>query len=44
MNTKKIALGRSFTRVEVSALSEDSFDDDGTHIALTVLWGWNFGN
>ena len=34
--------GGAFSRVEVSALNEDSFDEDATHIALSILFGWNF--
>ena len=37
-------LGRSFARAEISALSEDSFNEDATHFSISVLWGWNFGS
>ena len=36
--------GGMFSRAEISGLSEDSFDDDATHIGITLLFGWNFGN
>jgi len=34
--------GGAFSSVEISALNEDSFDEDATHIAISVLFGWNF--
>jgi opacity protein-like surface antigen len=36
--------GGVFSRMELSALNEDSFDEDETHIGITLLFGWNFGN
>ena len=34
--------GGAFCRAELSALNEDSFDEDATHGAISVLFGWNF--
>ena len=34
--------GHAISRLELSVLNEDSFDDDGTHISFSVLFGWRF--
>lgn len=34
---------RGSVRTELSALSEDSFNDRSTHVSLTVILGWHFG-
>ena len=34
--------GGAFSRVEISALNEDSFGEDATHSTIIVLFGWNF--
>ena len=36
--------GGALSRAEISALNEDSFGDDATHLTFSVLFGWNFGN
>lgn len=36
--------GGWFSRVEISALHEDSFDEDATHVSIGILFGWNFGS
>ena len=35
---------RAFFRAELSALAEDSFDENSTHLSAMVLFGWNFGS